>query len=124
MINLNQLKGATLRKNFGATRTAFSYHNKHKDGSGNFGINIIFERDGEIDAGCGIKVQDRSMYDIHGMYAPDGTIYSLHFGVLYQAGSSGLQDMTFEEFIAYAKKYIENSEYLRERQLETKITLT
>jgi hypothetical protein len=107
MINLNQLKGTTLRKIFGATRTAFGYHNKHKDGSGNFGINIIFEREGMIDAGCGIKTQDRSIYDITGAYQPDGSLYSLSFGVLYQAGSRGLEDMTFEEFVEFAKKYIE-----------------
>ena len=124
MINLTELNSISLRKATGASRVRMSYHNKHKDNSGNFGITIIFERDGLVDAGCGIKTQDRSMYDISGMYAPDGSIYSLSFGALYQAGSRGLEDMSFEQFVEYAKKYIANTEHERERQLETKIILS
>ena len=107
---LNELNSIKLRKILGATRACFSYRNKHKDGSGNFGLVVVFEREGLVDVGCGMKSQDRSVFEFHGDYMPDGRLYSLGFSECWRAGARHLEEFTFDDLMTYVKDYIQKSE--------------
>jgi hypothetical protein len=109
-MNMENFKGNNLKKIFGSTRAFFNYHYHYKNGSGSFALILSFEREGLIDVGCGMKAPDRSLFDITGAYNSKKEIVSLNFGTLYQIGSQGLQDMTFEQFVAYGKDYIKKAE--------------
>lgn len=71
-----------------------------------------------VDAGCGMKERDRSIFEITGMYMPNGDIYSLGFGEVWGAGARNLEEMTFDSFVAYCKDYIQKSEAERIKQKE------
>jgi hypothetical protein len=55
LLHIKQFSGAKLKKDLGVKRVRKIYHNKHKDGSGNFGFVIVvgrykwFRIDGEYD---------------------------------------------------------------------------
>lgn len=106
-MNLNEFNGNKLKRIFGADKAFFSYHNKHKRGSGNFGIILLFRHEGSIDVGCGMISDNRSLFDITGEYDVNKNIYDLHVGTLYQVGSNNISDMSFDEFVKYVKTYIE-----------------
>lgn len=116
MINLKDITGSKVKKFFGATRASFGYHNHNKTG-GNFGFNLIFEREGKVHCGCGVYTQDRSIYQIVGHYDNNGNVYSLRFCEGWSAGAGNLEDLTLEEFLNFAKKYIADHEAERVRKL-------
>jgi hypothetical protein len=109
-MNFDEFTGNKMKKLFGATRAFFNYHYHYKNGSGSFALILQFEHGGLVDVGCGMKAPNRSLFDINGTYTSQKVIHSLNFGTLYQIGSQGLEDMTMEEFTAYAKAYIKRTE--------------
>ena len=104
--NFAELKGVSLRNELGATRATQSYRNKHKDGSGNFGIVIAFERDGLVDCGCGMKTWDRDVFEIHGDYATDGTLYNLRFGDVGRTSSQIPEGYNYTQIVQFMNQYI------------------
>ena len=66
-----------LKKVYSFEYCSFRYHNKHKNGSGNFGTNL---RKGDF------GVLGYENFEISGDYNSLGEIYSLSFGLAYQHG--------------------------------------
>ena len=71
MLLIKELDGRGLKRDLGATRAAYRWHNKNNRG-GNFGINIY-----------GIAGKD---FEITGSYDDQGQICVLRFGYQYRAG--------------------------------------
>jgi hypothetical protein len=101
VINLNELSGVTLRNALNASRVRMSYHNKHKDGSGNFGFVIVFEHEGVKDAGCGITVPNETWFQLSGSYNAQKEIYSLDFGDYARPIGRIPRDFSFGELKTY-----------------------
>ena len=114
-MRFEELSGNRLKKALEATRTVKSYHNKHVDGSGNFGFVIVFKRSDALkDVGCGMKVADEKWYNLHGNYTTDKTIYGLSFGDYASAGASIPNEWNFRQLIDFAKRFIIQNEHLNE----------
>jgi len=71
MININELRGQKLKKDLGVYKAIKRYHNKHRDGSGNFGFTIR---------------QDKRWFTLDGDYNRNGEITCLYFGLFSEAG--------------------------------------
>lgn len=67
-LNINELTGTKLKKIFKLDNVKRTYHNKHKDGSGNFGYLFILNRPG---------TDYRNVWDFRGDYDKNGNIYHL-----------------------------------------------
>ncbi len=89
-----------------ASRCVMSYHNKHKDGSGNFGFVIVFAHEGTKDAGCGIRVANESWFALHGHYSSQKQVYGLNFGDYSRPISQIPNDWTFAQISEYMNKFI------------------
>lgn len=105
------LKGYNLRNMIidgskGADNVRQSYHNKHKDKSGNFGIVIRFELGGKIDAGCGMMVDNDAVYELHGDYASDKTLYNLCFGTVSRPITPIPEGLNYAQIVEYMNTWI------------------
>lgn len=109
MINLLALKGTQLRKDLKATRVCMSYHNKHKDGSGNFGFVIVFDLGGLKDVGCGMKAPNERWFQISGDYTPNKECYHLSFGNYSRPIISLPNEWSYLEILAYMSQFITKS---------------
>jgi hypothetical protein len=109
-MNLDALSGCVLRKALNASNVRMTYHNKHKDGSGNFGFTIIFKKDGVKDVGCGMTAPNDVWYSMHGYYNSIKQVYALHFGTYSSAGVRMPDDWTFRQVIEYCKRFIAENE--------------
>jgi hypothetical protein len=105
-VQLNELSGVILRNELKASRVRMSYHNKHKDGSGNFGFVVVFEKEGLVDVGCGIKAKNEAWFQINGNYTPEKRLYGLSFGNYSSATARIPQEWNFAQLSEYMKKYI------------------
>jgi len=47
-MEISELRGSGIKRDLGAKRALKSYHNKHVDGSGNFGFVVVFEDGGSM----------------------------------------------------------------------------
>ena len=65
-MKISELKGSRIKRDIKAETVRKEYHNKHKDGSGNFGFSIRFN--------------NGNLYRLDGNYNKDGNIYSLDYG--------------------------------------------
>lgn len=89
-LTFDQLKGQKLKKDLGLDYALKSYHNKHKDGSGNFGI-ILMKK--------GFRIV------LHGKYLPDKKVYDLMIETPHQAPTYIKERIhTYEDLINYLKK--------------------
>jgi hypothetical protein len=104
--NFAELNGAKIRNELGATRALKSYHNKHRDKSGNFGLCVVFRLEGLIDVGCGMQTQNRDVFEIHGDYATDGTLYNLSFGEVGRCSSPIPEGYNYSQIIVFMNQYI------------------
>lgn len=89
-INISELKGNTIKKELGAKRCMFRWHNKNNSG-GNFGINII-----------GINGKN---YELSGFYDHHGNVCNLRFGYIYEAGSM-LPRLNLQETLKFLNKVL------------------
>jgi hypothetical protein len=64
-IHISDITGPALKKHLGVRVAVKRYHNKHKDGSGNFGFTLY---------------KGEQCYDLAGSYDSTGKVYSLQFG--------------------------------------------
>ena len=71
-ITLKDLKSSTLKKRFKAQSVFQRWHNRHKDGSGNIGIQI--------------NLSEGKQYLLRFHYTPDKKIYNISFGEAYAGG--------------------------------------
>ena len=101
-----ELNGVKLRNELSATRALQSYRNKHKDLSGNFGICIVFRHEGMVDIGCGMKTQNRDVFEIHGDYGTDGTLYNLSFGEVGRCSSQIPEGYNYTQIVQFMNQYI------------------
>lgn len=86
-IKIDELKGARLKKDLGLDRAIKRYHNKHVDGSGNFGFTLI---------------KNGKWYTLDGDYTRDGFVYHLHFGA-FSSTSSKVEIENYEELLEKIK---------------------
>ena len=110
MINLSELSGVTFRNALNASRVRKSYENKHKDGSGNFGFVIIFEKAGVKDVGCGMTAPNETWFALHGHYTPQKQVYGLNFGDYSRPISRIPDDWTFKQLKDYMWTFIDKQE--------------
>lgn len=110
VMNLDVLSGSTLRKALNASRVRMSYHNKHKDGSGNFGFVIVYEHDGVKDAGCGMTVANESWFQLSGAYTGQKQVYGLTFGTYSRPISRIPNEWTYQQVLDYMLRFIEQAE--------------
>ena len=108
-MQLNELSGVILRKELRVSRVRMSYHNKHKDGSGNFGFVIVIEKEGMVDVGCGIQAKNEAWFQISGNYTAEKRLYGLSFGDYSRATIRLPNEWNFSEIIAYMKQFIAGS---------------
>ena len=104
--NFAELNGVRIRNELGATKAMQAYRNKHRDGSGNFGLCVVFKLGGLIDCGCGMKTENRDVFEIHGDYATDGTLYNLSFGEVGRCGSQIPEGYNYTQIIQFMNQYI------------------
>lgn len=112
MIDLSELSGVTLRNALKATRVRMTYHNKHKDGSGNFGFVIIFDHGGVKDAGCGMTTANETWYALHGHYTTQKVVRALSFGDYSRPINSVPNEWNLKELNDYMKRFIIQNEGL------------
>lgn len=65
-MQIDELKGSKIKKDIEAKTVRKEYHNKHKDGSGNFGFVM--------------KFPNGNLYRLDGNYNKDGKVYYLDYG--------------------------------------------
>lgn len=107
-LTISELKGNRLKKDLDLDKAFFRWHNKNKTW-GNFGINLITKEGLE---NC----------EITGNYKkPNGEIYGLRFGVLYQCGYN-LPKVNYSEMIKLLKKAI-GKESLEHKETEQRNNL-
>lgn len=109
-MNLDALSGSILRKALNASNVRMTYHNKHKDGSGNFGFTIIFKKDGVKDVGCGMTASNDTWYSMHGNYNALKRVFGLHFGSYSSGGSKLPFDWTLRQVVEYCNRFIAENE--------------
>jgi hypothetical protein len=67
-----------LKRHFKFKSASIRYHNKHRDGSGNFGTNLTKGTYGK---------PDWENWEISGNYKSDGELYGVSFGKAFWAGA-------------------------------------
>lgn len=94
MISISELTGHRLKKDLGAERCIKRYHNKHVDGSGNFGFTIV---------------KNRVWFTLDGDYGSDGAAYRLHYSTFGYTGDPfrGFAGASYEEFAKELSSYID-----------------
>lgn len=102
-----ELKGTQLRKDLKASNVNMSYHNKHKDGSGNFEFVIVFKLEGLKDIGCGMKAPNDKWFQISGDYRPDKECYHLDFGSCSRPINKIPIEWNYQQIIEYMAKFIQ-----------------
>jgi hypothetical protein len=107
--NFNELSGVNLRNETGATRAIKSYNNRHKDKSGNFGYVIVFNHGGMVDAGYGMKTENRTVFELSGAYASDGTLYNLRFGDVGRCSSIIPEGYNYTQIIQFMNIFIKQN---------------
>lgn len=108
-MELRELNGVVLRNALKASRVRMSYHNKHKDGSGNFGFVIVFEKEGMVDVGCGMQAKNEAWFQISGNYTAEKRLYGLSFGNYSSATARIPNEWNFSELTNYMLKFIAQS---------------
>jgi hypothetical protein len=106
-INLIELSGNKLKADLKASRVRMSYHNKHKDGSGNFGFVIVYELEGLKDIGCGMTAPNESWFDLNGDYDNTKRVLNLTFGTYSRPISRIPKEWRYTELKAYMTSFIE-----------------
>lgn len=114
MITLFELTGVKLRKDLNATRVRMTYHNKHKNGSGNFGFVVVYAHEGTKDAGCGMTVPNEDWFSLSGNYNTIKQIWGLTFGDYSRPIIAIPQDWSYESLLDYAKRFIEEQKKIKE----------
>lgn len=109
-MNLNELSGVILRKELRVSRVRQSYHNKHKDGSGNFGYVLVIEKGGLKDVGCGQTAPNESWFQLSGNYTAQKQLYGLTFGDYSRPISRIPNEWTFTELKKYMLGFIDAHE--------------
>jgi hypothetical protein len=109
-MNLDALSGCIIRKALNASRVRMSYHNKHVDGSGNFGFVVVFEKGGVKDIGCGMTAPNESWYNLHGQYNSQKQVYGLSFSPYSTAGARLPDDWTRTQVFDYCARFIAQHE--------------
>ena len=97
MINHGELR--KLKKSLNLYKAIQCYHNKHVDGSGNFGMTLYpVERKG-----------DYPFYDLNGLYDPDKNIYSMR--ISYKWGHMvqipRIREMEFNNLLLAIKTFMD-----------------
>ena len=107
-MKLNEIKLSQIKKNFKFKTASFRYHNKHKDGSGNFGTNLTKGTWGQ---------NDWQNWEISGEYDNNKELYCLNFGRAYQIGATIVNKKreinratTTEDFIKIIELIIKESD--------------
>lgn len=101
-----ELKGTSLRASLKASRVSMSYHNKHKDGSGNFGFVIVFKLEGVKDIGCGMTAPNDRWFQLSGNYRATKECYSLDFGSYSRPINHIPSEWTYDQMIIYMTEFI------------------
>jgi hypothetical protein len=110
-INLSELSGNKLKADLKASRVNKSYHNKHKNGSGNFGFVIVYELEGLKDVGCGMKVPNEEWFQLSGDYDSNKKLYHLDFGTYARPINRIPIEYNYDRLKAYMEEFIK--EYLK-----------
>ena len=84
-MQIDELKGHKIKKDIEAETVRKEYHNKHKDGSGNFGFSIKYP-------------ENNTLYRLDGEYNRDGRIYYLDYGK-YSGVGTKINCDTYESMI-------------------------
>ena len=106
MINFKELSGVTLKNALFASRVRKSYENKHKDGSGNFGFVIVYEKEGMKDIGCGMQTKNEHWFQLSGNYTMDKTCYGMDFGDYARPIHQVQTDWIFTQLIDFMRRFI------------------
>ena len=77
-MKISEITGSKLKRDLGGKRALKSYHNKHRDGSGNFGFVVVFDDPGGL-AG-------ERWFRIDGEYSSTGEVTRLSAGPYAEAG--------------------------------------
>jgi len=109
-MQLSELSGVILRNELRVSRVRQSYHNKHKDGSGNFGFVIVIEKEGFVDVGCGQKAPNESWFQLSGNYTAEKRLYGLNFGDYARPICRIPNEWTFSELKKYMLGFIDAHE--------------
>lgn len=106
-INLSELSGNKLKADLKASRVRMSYHNKHKDGSGNFGFVIVFELEGVKDIGCGMTAPNEKWFQLSGDYSSTKKILDLTFGTYSRPINRIPKEWRYAELRDYMDTFIQ-----------------
>jgi hypothetical protein len=82
-VRVGELTGSKLKKDLGAIRAIKRYHNKHRDGSGNFGFTIV-KHDPALE---NTYHEGERWFNVNGDYAGNGCVVRLDAGLFSQAPS-------------------------------------
>src|SRR6266446_4099341 len=82
-VRVGEFTGAKLKKDLAAIRAIKRYHNRHKDGSGNFGFTIVRFDPSLLNT----YHQGERWFDINGDHGSNGCIIHLRAGLFSNAGS-------------------------------------
>jgi hypothetical protein len=93
-ILFSEISGAKLKKDLNLKNAIKGFHNKHRDGSGNFGFVLI--------------TKDDKHYQVAGDYATDGTVYNLVAGT-YGGGLDKVEAKSYDELINKLKNIVNKS---------------
>ena len=75
-MQLNEINTRLLKKELGLQSCQYRWHNKHRGGSGNFGINLVR---GDYEKGY-------MNFELTGDYDANKRVYSLRAGTIFRAG--------------------------------------
>lgn len=101
-MKINELNGRKMKKDIvDCSRCIKRYHNKHVDGSGNFGFTVV--------------VRDK-WFTIDGNYDSEGNVHSLSYGLYAYGTRKTKADDDYNTFIAKFNKMVED--YFTEKVAE------
>jgi hypothetical protein len=108
-MNFNDLDLKKIKKTLNFKKASLRYHNKHKDGSGNFGTNLTKGTWGE---------KDWENWEISGEYDNNKNLYVLRFGKCYGGIGTKYSPDNIEEFIGIIQKHILESKLYENKEVE------
>lgn len=94
-MKISEITGSKLKRDLEAKRALKSYHNKHRDGSGNFGFVVVFDDPRGLTG--------ERWFRIDGDYSSTGEIRSLSAGPYAEAGHA-VSPISYQQLIQVLKE--------------------
>ena len=113
-MKVRELKGSKIKRelkkrDINIVRVVKRYHNKHKDGSGNFGFTIVTNPTGNTEKDKWGRFKYEKWHSLDGEYNTDEEIFVLRFGSFSGAGED-VGCVSFDDMIRGIEKIIKREE--------------